>query len=133
MAKGKKRVASATMVECANCTQTWKEADIRSLDQCKDLVARLDPGSEVPYGECPECGAFCYRKKGPQEDRVDIARQCVETFDQLTLQGDEPLEARMIDLVANLGHLAKQDGVDFAVVLRCAAMHVTEELEGGEA
>ncbi len=47
---------------CANCPWRVSEADkgFVPLAYMKDLQDRLDPGQPAPYGECPECGAFCH-------------------------------------------------------------------------
>lgn len=47
-------------VECANCGDTFEQDEIHPLEEVVDLNLRLDPGSEVPAGECPHCGALCY-------------------------------------------------------------------------
>jgi len=50
----------ADMTRCADCmTETPIDALAKTLFQCNGLSERLDPGSEVPAGEC-ECGAFAY-------------------------------------------------------------------------
>ena len=46
-------------VECGDCDWTGTEDDI-DLGSVEDLLQRIDPGSEVPAGECPKCGALCY-------------------------------------------------------------------------
>lgn len=52
------------MCKCANCSWKGTEAEISvPLKDCKDLGERLDPGSEVPVGECPDCGCLAYRVK----------------------------------------------------------------------
>jgi hypothetical protein len=65
------------ILKCGNCDWVGNEDDIdqvcldgdaaagkgRPLWRCSDLQERLDPGSEVPYGECPECSCFCYTVK----------------------------------------------------------------------
>lgn len=43
--------------KCDNCSVTH---DILALEPIKDVEQRLDCGSEIPAGECPECGALCY-------------------------------------------------------------------------
>ena len=46
---------------CDNCNWTGDEADLRfDITDCPDLNDRLEPGSVVPAGECPECGSFAY-------------------------------------------------------------------------
>src|SRR5262245_3663383 len=61
-------------VECDNCGWVGTEADFpddwfelesteglgRPMWALNDLGERLDPGSEVPVGDCPECQCFCY-------------------------------------------------------------------------
>jgi len=42
---------------CDNCDWTGR---CDALDPIDDIDQRLDPGSEVPAGQCPECGALAY-------------------------------------------------------------------------
>lgn len=42
---------------CANCQLLFV---IEELDDIDDVGERLDPGGEVPAGQCPECGALAY-------------------------------------------------------------------------
>ncbi len=50
-----------TAVRCDNCDWTGDEEVMgRTLLEVHQLAERLNPGSIVPHGECPECGAFCY-------------------------------------------------------------------------
>lgn len=46
-------------VECSNCDWKGTDNDI-ALDGVEDLLQRIDPGSEVPSGECPDCGSLAY-------------------------------------------------------------------------
>lgn len=47
--------------QCDNCDfSTDNEEDFPTLSEVHHLGERLDPGSVVPDGECPECGAFVY-------------------------------------------------------------------------
>lgn len=48
------------MNTCDDCGKCWHDNDIVPLEEVADLAFRLDPGSVVPSGECPECGALCY-------------------------------------------------------------------------
>jgi hypothetical protein len=43
---------------CGNCSAAWTDEQL--VLPMQDLDQRLDPGSEVPSGDCPGCGAFCY-------------------------------------------------------------------------
>ena len=48
-------------VECDNCDWEGTESNLgRPFDECEDLWERLDPGYEVPAGECPVCSCFSY-------------------------------------------------------------------------
>lgn len=50
-----------TTCKCDNCDWTGDEAVLRcNLTTTPDLNFRLEPGSVVPAGECPECGSFAY-------------------------------------------------------------------------
>lgn len=47
--------------ECGDCDWTGPEEDLGAeLCDVEDLFQRIDPGSEVPAGECPECGCLAY-------------------------------------------------------------------------
>lgn len=49
------------MCRCDNCEWYGKANDLGcTLDETPDLHERLDPGSVVPAGECPECQCFAY-------------------------------------------------------------------------
>ena len=59
-------------VRCGNCQwQGDEEAVERTLVQVHHLGERLDPGDEVPAGECPECGAFAYLIHAHDRRRTD--------------------------------------------------------------
>lgn len=48
------------MTRCGNCgTECPEEELAKSLFEMDSLAERLDPGGEVPAGEC-ECGACAY-------------------------------------------------------------------------
>ena len=51
-------------VKCDNCD--WKGTETE-CNEAKDLSERLDPGCEVPAGECPECGCLAYLVKEQPE------------------------------------------------------------------
>lgn len=44
-------------VNCADCGWYGQEG---KCDEIQALAMRIDPGGEVPAGECPKCGALCY-------------------------------------------------------------------------
>ena len=58
-----------TPCRCDNCDWRGKAAD---LDVIEDAEERLDPGSEVPAGACPDCGflAYLWAPKKAVSDRL---------------------------------------------------------------
>lgn len=51
---------TAQLHRCDNCDSLFTDETLpKTLDQVRDLEQRLDPGSEVPSGEC-DCGALTY-------------------------------------------------------------------------
>lgn len=53
---------------CGNCGLYFDEGEIIPLEKVKDLFERIDPGEEVPAGECPKCGALAYVNDVEAED-----------------------------------------------------------------
>lgn len=49
-------------VKCDNCGDITTQDNLLPIGEAKDLSMRLDIGSEMPAGECLECGAFSYIK-----------------------------------------------------------------------
>jgi hypothetical protein len=45
---------------CDNCGNVWPDENLMMV---RDLETRVDPGGEMPSGECPECGCLCYLDK----------------------------------------------------------------------
>jgi hypothetical protein len=52
-----------TTLTCDNCSRRYRS--VKSLKHAfpdiPDLLQRIEPGGEVPAGECPACGALVYR------------------------------------------------------------------------
>ena len=46
-------------VKCPNCDWTGTDDDIDLCD-VPDLIERIEPGEEVPAGECPKCGSLAH-------------------------------------------------------------------------
>lgn len=52
-------------IKCDNCGARYASDDVRiTLETVSGLEQRLTPGSVVPAGECPDCGALCYLLEG---------------------------------------------------------------------
>ena len=51
-----------TMLTCDNCSREYRSAKSlkRVFPDIPDLLARIEPGGQVPAGECPACGALVY-------------------------------------------------------------------------
>jgi hypothetical protein len=49
-----------TTCTCDNCGHTCDQSAVIPFDDWSALADRLDAGSTVPAGECPECGCFTY-------------------------------------------------------------------------
>ena len=57
-------------IVCDNCDWT---GTANQLDEPSHFWDRLSPGSIVPHGDCPKCGAFCYADEDPiQTELVDV-------------------------------------------------------------
>lgn len=57
--------AEETLHICNNCQEEWTSLDLDEngtlgVNKIPDLNQRVDPGGEVPTGECPSCGALTY-------------------------------------------------------------------------
>ena len=58
--------AATARCACGDCDWVGGVSDIgKTLTECHGLGVRLDPGSEVPVGDCPECGSFAYLVDSP--------------------------------------------------------------------
>lgn len=59
-------------VRCANCEAEFDTDFLTDkFPEIPGLLQRIEPGGEVPAGECPECGALCYliKKEASQVDK----------------------------------------------------------------
>jgi len=132
-----------TKVSCDNCPWRGPEEKATPMDETPRLAERLDPGSEVPAGTCPKCGAFVYVEKLaapkfntdiPKSKRVRWAEQAIrahfaaregpgaEVGVFVEELGSDP-ECLLIDLLADLHHWAKARGVKFDNALRISKNH----------
>jgi hypothetical protein len=58
---------------CDNCQKVHLDFQIEK--DIKRLHERVDPGGEMPSGECPECGALCYPVEAPPAPSVPLERR----------------------------------------------------------
>ena len=59
------------MNRCDDCNKKWTDEQLEEhnklgVENIPDLEQRIDPGCEVPSGECPACGALVYVVKKRQ-------------------------------------------------------------------
>ena len=87
--KGETMRVKIDAYRCDNCRATWSQAELKLIE---DLHQRVDIGGVVPAGECPTCGALCYRV---DQDAFQTAHQRrIEEF--MKLAGQEvPEKATM--------------------------------------
>jgi hypothetical protein len=63
---------------CPKCNSSFMSVRVR-CDDCGwkglegELVVRLDPGGEVPVGECPSCGALAYHERSDNKTIPHLA------------------------------------------------------------
>lgn len=60
---------------CVTCGEEWTDTQLRTRlgeGEIDCIEERLTPGCEVPSGECPECGAFCYLIDNPRKAIVYV-------------------------------------------------------------
>ena len=60
-------------VKCDNCEwtgdSTGQEGE-NEIQPIRDFWSRVDVGGEVPAGDCPKCGAFCYLVDNPHKAKA---------------------------------------------------------------
>jgi hypothetical protein len=64
--------------QCDNCGVVWLFCELQDMS---DLTQRIDPGGEVPAGECPDdgCQALCYpEKETPAPEELRLYRIAVQ-------------------------------------------------------
>lgn len=74
---------------CGNCGLSFTDKEVVPLNQVKALGQRLDPGSEVPSGECPNCNAFCYRREQPVKGGALVKITLDVEYPKLDMTGDD--------------------------------------------
>lgn len=106
--------------ECANCD--WR-GTVTEAKEPRDLWARVDPGCEVPAGECPRCGALAYLPEADIEIRpkgaygyvvVEVEGGCVQRV--LALDAD-CLVVDWDNILADTGEIARLTADELAKML----------------
>lgn len=73
---------------CDNCDWEGITDDLHSI---KDMETRLDPGGEVPAGQCPKCGSLAYLVDSDwvrAEGRRKILLRTVGAVAEIKIDGD---------------------------------------------
>lgn len=85
-----------TKVQCGNCPWEGNEDDLaKPLFEIHHLAERLDPGSTVPAGECPECGSLAYPVAEPNPPMSGG----MKVYDQITGTGEDSPAWVAIELI----------------------------------
>jgi hypothetical protein len=83
--------------ECDNCGGIFTVEQLLPIDEMDwgQLLKRIQPGSIVPSGECPSCGALCYieyikdKRVGSSQALMVAAPEMYEALDNLVSFIDE--------------------------------------------
>lgn len=70
------------------------------------------------------------RRGRTNRQRADAARAALDAPALQLIGADEPLEARIVDLIADLAHLCDFEGLVFGETLRLAKLHHRAEADG---
>lgn len=62
-------------------------------------------------------------------DRADSARAAAEAFAIATGSQDEDLRTQLVDLLANIMHLADEEGLVFDALTESAYLHYEDEID----
>lgn len=58
---------------CGKCSLTFFEQELKTdLDDIPHVGKLLTPGTEVPVGECPNCGTLAYLAKSGKYGQLDV-------------------------------------------------------------
>lgn len=73
------------ITKCDNC---GKQFMLSELNGHKNFWERIEPGSEIPAGDCPDCGAFAYlvKQTPPNDHKIKL----VIVFDKKDARIKEP-------------------------------------------
>ncbi len=82
--------------ECGNCH--WYGVPDIGLAHITDLLERIEPGGELPSGECPECGALCYLSKQGKTTREIAEPTDSDMADMLTKWKDRILHRAAVNV-----------------------------------
>jgi|ERR1051325_1522177 hypothetical protein len=92
------------LTRCDNCGAECTESELaKSLHEMDGLPERLDPGSEVPAGECA-CGACAYIVKPHDAEAAAVAavRACLAYDKRIEGRDNAPTVHSYNDLIAIL-------------------------------
>lgn len=126
---------------CGNCE--WR-GPLDECDEIDDIGGRLDPGSEVPAGQCPKCGCLAYLDRVGDARAVTVtpagkahlallaARNFIAGFDGDELQHGIPELLASIDEAIRLGD-ALAAAISAAVASFGDAVKNDEPISGADA
>lgn len=119
-------------VECDNCDWKGTEKQMRAeFCDVEDLHELIEPGKEVPAGECPECGALAYLMKESPETCLnrlaDAAREAQAVLGDLSRDSrlSEREDEIYIELREALAAAEQADDLKVVVEVRGGCAEVT--------
>jgi len=78
---------------CDNCGRVWKTEDLASIfPDIPDMTERLEPGNEIPSGECPHCHCLTY---------IDRDKAVVSAAIHDVMRGDGKAKDQKVELHIN--------------------------------
>ena len=100
----RKKIPLEKLCRCENCGAESCISD-NHISDIVDLLDRIDPGGEVPAGECKKCGALTYLVQNPSmKDRASLLRSAAAF-----LEGDDLGDRERVELTEDL--LAEADRI----------------------
>lgn len=80
------QIHPSTLCVCGNCDWTGGAEDLEGI---VDAQERLTPGSPVPAGQCPRCGALAYIAEEPEDTPREFFADRVTTICLEPVEVDE--------------------------------------------
>lgn len=88
---------------CQNCGWRFMERQLKcDLEEIPNLTERLEPGGEVPIGECPECGSLAYLVKPGEYKLLDtdwVEQNVAKVLSRRYGDGTARTKRRIMDMV----------------------------------
>lgn len=97
---------------CDDCGRLWTDKQVKDIGG--DLAERVEPGSVVPSGECPTCGALTYlvnTKAEAERNRLVQASNTLLAIQAQLINRKGWIELRSCaDAIESITRILDQDG-----------------------